>query len=178
MTAIAYETGSENGVGHKRRRCKGGGWRGVEIAAMVLGFIFVWPLGLAYLFYLLMRKRPDRDDDWARVKGWFSNMRHKDWPNGGRMSGGFGGGMRRTGNIAFDEYRQAELDRLEAERRRLVEEEREFTEFLHNLRRAKDREEFDRFMRDRAERAHETDGNTHSGDRDEGPSDPKPAPSF
>ena len=176
MTAIAYETGpSSNDMSHKRRRCKGGGWRGVEIAAMVLGFIFVWPVGLAYLFYLLMRKRADRDDDWSRAKEWFSNMRHREWPTSGRMSGGFGG-MRRTGNIAFDEYRQAELDRLEAERRRLVEEEREFGEFLHNLRRAKDRDEFDRFMRDRADRAHETDG------RDEGPAEdplgPKPAPSF
>lgn len=176
MTAIAYETGpSDNGVRHKRRRCGGGGWRGVEIAALVVGFIFLWPLGLAYLAYLLMRGRADRDHDWARVKEWFSNMRHKDWPNGGRMSGG----MRRTGNIAFDEYRQAELDRLEAERRRLVEEEREFGEFLHNLRRAKDRDEFDRFMRDRAERAHETEGNGGPAEDPSGdPAGPKPAPSF
>ena len=51
-----------------------------------------------------------------------------------------------TGNWAFEEYRQRELERLEEERRRLDEESRAFAEFVEELKRAKDREEFDAFM--------------------------------
>ena len=57
-----------------------------------------------------------------------------------------------TGNLAFDEYRQGEVARLEAERRRLDEEAQAFGAFVEDLKRAKDREEFDAFMaRRRAE---------------------------
>ena len=51
-----------------------------------------------------------------------------------------------SGNRAFDEWRAGELGRLEEERRKLVAAEREFAEFLEQLRRARDREEFYRFM--------------------------------
>ncbi len=53
--------------------------------------------------------------------------------------------QRRTslvGSVAFDEYRQETLHKL-------VEEEREFRDFLERLRMAKDRSEFDQFMTDR-----------------------------
>ncbi len=56
---------------------------------------------------------------------------------------------RSTGNSAFDEWRENELSRLEEERRKLEAAEREFTDYIESLRRAKDREEFERFMRDR-----------------------------
>ncbi|MDB5643421.1 MAG: hypothetical protein JWN07_2738, partial [Hyphomicrobiales bacterium] len=68
--------------------------------------------------------------------------------NAGFRGFGFGGGSG-TGNSAFDDWRTAELKRLEEEHRKLEAAEREFADFLRNLRQAKDREEFDRFMRDR-----------------------------
>ena len=55
----------------------------------------------------------------------------------------------RTGNVAFDDWRDAELRRLDEERRRLNEAAAEFEAYARELRRAKDQEEFDRFMRDR-----------------------------
>jgi hypothetical protein len=55
-------------------------------------------------------------------------------------------GMGSTGNRAFDEWRATELARLEEERQKLVAAEREFAEFMENLRHARDREEFQRFM--------------------------------
>jgi Ser/Thr protein kinase RdoA (MazF antagonist) len=58
----------------------------------------------------------------------------------------------RSGNVAFDDYREKELKRLEEERKRLDEELREFESYMSDLRRARDAEEFDRFMRDRANR--------------------------
>jgi Protein of unknown function (DUF2852) len=50
-----------------------------------------------------------------------------------------------SGNVAFDEYREETL-------RRLDEEQREFRDFLDKLRAAKDRSEFDQFMADRRSR--------------------------
>ena len=57
-----------------------------------------------------------------------------------------------SGNTAFDEWREAELARLEEERRKLEAAHREFAEYLDNVRKAKDREEFQRFMNERRNR--------------------------
>ena len=54
-----------------------------------------------------------------------------------------------SGNAAFDDYRAEQLKRLEEERKRLDEEINAFHEYMRNLRMAKDREEFDRFMREK-----------------------------
>ena len=61
-----------------------------------------------------------------------------------------GGFRHSSGNAAFDDYRAEQLKRLEEERKRLDEEIDAFHEYMRNLRMAKDREEFDRFMRDRS----------------------------
>lgn len=52
-------------------------------------------------------------------------------------------------NSAFEEHRRETLDRLAREKRRLDEDQREFEEFLDELKRARDRESFDAFMRSR-----------------------------
>jgi hypothetical protein len=54
-------------------------------------------------------------------------------------------GLRPSGNHAFDEYREEALRKLE-------EEATEFRAFLERLRAAKDRAEFDAFMRERRDR--------------------------
>ena len=51
--------------------------------------------------------------------------------------------MGRTGNTAFDAYREETLKRLEEERDA-------FVSFLEQLRAAKDRAEFDQFMANRS----------------------------
>ena len=56
----------------------------------------------------------------------------------------------RTGNVAFDDWREKELERLAEERRKLDETLAEFDEYMRELRRAKDQEEFDRFMANRS----------------------------
>ena len=62
---------------------------------------------------------------------------------------GYSGTSATSGNWAFEEYRRAELERLEARRRALQEESRAFTDFVEELKRAKDREQFDAFMAQR-----------------------------
>ncbi|MEZ5841662.1 MAG: DUF2852 domain-containing protein [Hyphomicrobiales bacterium] len=109
-------------------------WTPLTIALMVIGFVVFWPLGLAMLAYILWGDR--FEDMLADVRG---NVRRA--------------GAGTSGNHAFDDYRQRELARLEEERRRLDAEREEFSEFVRNLRRAKDQEEFDRFMTDRGTKA-------------------------
>ncbi len=96
--------------------------KGAWIAAMVLGFIFFWPVGLALLAYMIWSKRM------------FSTSCAISKPRKFGVTG--------TGNSAFDAYKQDTLRRLE-------DEQRAFETFLQRLREAKDKSEFDAFMEDR-----------------------------
>lgn len=128
-------------------------WTPATIALMVLGFIVFWPLGLAMLAYILWGDRLDgfkRDVNRA-TDGMFANCRHAR-RHRSRHHG------YRTGNVAFDDWRQAELERLEEERRKLDEMREEFDDYMRELRRAKDQEEFDRFMKARAKNAKKSGG--------------------
>ncbi|MBP1851836.1 hypothetical protein J2Z17_003288 [Rhizobium halophytocola] len=123
---------------------------------MVLGFMVFWPLGLAMLAYILFGERFGhfKREANSRVDGMFSRCRRAS--NGSQF-------RHNTGNVAFDDWRKAEFDRIEAERRKLDEMREEFDSYLRELRRAKDQEEFDRFMRDRATKRNEVqdfDGGT------------------
>ncbi len=120
-------------------------WTPLTIALMVIGFIVFWPLGLAMLAYIIWGHRvPELRRHFEGMKQDFRS----EFRGGGR-SCGRSRGFSASGNVAFDEYRARELKRLEEERRRLEEERQEFETFMQNLRRARDQEEFDRFMRDR-----------------------------
>ena len=105
------------------------------ITLMVVSFVLFWPVGLLVLGYLI----------WSgRMGSWRSNR-----GCGGKWSER--NSVRRqarhirrrsSGNVAFDEYREETLRRLE-------EEQIEFTNFLDKLRMAKDKAEFEQFMADR-----------------------------
>lgn len=123
----------------RHRRCGPPIRRGWEITGIILGFIFAWPLALAYLIWKFAGyPLPTGAQEYMeRTMGWtFAPARWAPRPV-------------YTGNAAFEEYRQRELARLEEERRKLDEESRAFAEFVEELKRAKDREEFDAFMQKR-----------------------------
>jgi len=126
------------------------GFHPMSVGLMVLGFVVAWPLGLAMLAYMLWGDRMQAF--FAGVRDGYERSRFAaDLRRG--FSGGFGAtGFTSTGNAAFDAYRAAELERLEAERRRLDEERRDFEAYMAHLRRARDQEEFDRFKAERAAR--------------------------
>jgi hypothetical protein len=135
-------------------------WGPLTIALMVLGFVVFWPLGLAVLAYILWGEMFGGTSDKAER---FMN-RSRNWAeNCGRGNHGFrhGGFGQSSGNAAFDEYRAEQLRRLEEERKRLDEEINAFHEHMRNLRMARDREEFDRFMRDRNGNRPTYDGNNN-----------------
>jgi hypothetical protein len=120
-------------------------WTPATIALMVLGFVVFWPLGLAMLAYIIFgdRLRGFKRDANDRADRWFGSCRRASRRYNTHFS---------TGNVAFDDWRKAELDRLDEERRRLDEMREEFDSYARELRRAKDQEEFDRFMRERKNR--------------------------
>lgn len=111
--------------------------KGAWIAAMVLGFIFFWPVGLAFLAYMIWSKKM------------FSSRcsSKRSWAHHAAST------MKPTGNSAFDAYKADTLARLEQEQR-------DFESFLIRLREAKDKAEFDQFMNDRASDYHADDDTT------------------
>ncbi len=102
--------------------------KGAWIAAMVLGFIFFWPVGLALLAYMIWSKRMFNSSCSRRSNRSLSPTFNT---------------MRSSGNAAFDAYKTETLRRLE-------DEQENFEAFLKRLRDAKDKAEFDQFMDDRA----------------------------
>ena len=100
--------------------------KGAWIAAMVLGFIFVWPVGLALLAYMIWSKRMFNRSACRHRSRQFAPWKANS-----------------SGNSAFDAYREETIRRLE-------EEQGAFEAFLKRLRDAKDKQEFDAFMDERA----------------------------
>ncbi len=108
--------------------------KGAWIAAMVLGFIFFWPVGLALLAYMIWSKRM-----------FSKSCRHSSHRAARRTAWS---AMKPSGNTAFDTYKADTLQRLQ-------DEQDAFEAFLERLREAKDKTEFDQFMEDREKRAKE-----------------------
>lgn len=149
-------------------------WTPLELVAMVLGFIVFWPIGLAILGWKFWQRRSGypgdlrafADEGIDKMRGVFGSacggrrgmMRRAQE---GEDAGQAGGWVERrwgafsaerygaTGNHAFDEWKASELARLDEERRKLQQAEREFADYQTHLRQARDRDEFDRFVRER-----------------------------
>jgi hypothetical protein len=105
--------------------------KGAWIAAMVLGFIFFWPIGLALLAYMIWSKRMFNGSCRTRT-------RHAHTA------------FKTSGNTAFDAYKSETLRRLE-------EEQDAFEAFLNRLRDAKDKAQFDQFMDERSRKSGDGD---------------------
>jgi hypothetical protein len=121
------------------RFCSRGRWSALNIVLMIIGFAVFWPLGLAMLAWIIWGDEIGQKVE--ELKGQFRSFSD-------RAPSFRAGPFRDTGNVAFDEYREQELKRLEEERRKLDAMRAEFDGFLKELRRVKDQEEFDRFMRE------------------------------
>jgi Protein of unknown function (DUF2852) len=150
-----HGTADQSHSNYKRGSCSSRGkWSKLEIASMVGGFIVFWPAGLLALGAKLVKGEmwtgsQENVMPWTAYANWRESRGEKpfsftapNW-NSPRWT------QTSSGNTAFDTYKREQLDRLEAERRKLDEEQKAFAEHLIKLRRAKDQEEFDRFMAER-----------------------------
>lgn len=139
--------GWQSGVPH----CSGprGSRRALEIVGIVFGFFWFWPLAAAYIAWKVMGY-PGLSDARSLVERGADNLRATPFRGPGFGGNPFAGapfaGFSGSGNAAFDAYRRGEIERLERERRRLDDEAREFRSFVEDLKRAKDRDEFDAYM--------------------------------
>lgn len=128
-----------------------GGWTLADTATIVVAVLIRWELAAAFVALKL----------WQQASGYrgsaFAFAREK-WEGlvgatRSLLSGGalpsFHVGPRTSGNQAFDRWRRDELARIEAERDRLRVAESEFAAYRDELLHAKDRDDFDRFMRAR-----------------------------
>ncbi|MCC6001761.1 MAG: DUF2852 domain-containing protein [Pararhodobacter sp.] len=102
--------------------------KGAWIAAMVLGFILFWPIGLALLAYMI----------WGKKMFGSSCSKRRNALHAHHIKAS-------SGNAAFDAYKSDTLKRLE-------DEQAAFGAFLDRLREAKDKAEFDAFMEERGRR--------------------------
>ena len=108
--------------------------RGAWIVLMVLGFIIAGPLGLVMLAFMLITGKFKKSTYANTETAMFCRSRHQH------------AAFRSSGNSAFDSYKNETLKRLETEQEA-------FESFLQRLREAKDKQEFDRFMDERAHKA-------------------------
>lgn len=108
--------------------------RGAWIVLMVLGFIAAGPLGLVLLAFMLITGKFKKSTYGTTETAMFCRKSFQH------------AAFRSSGNTAFDAYKQETLKRLETEQEA-------FESFLQRLREAKDKQEFDRFMEERAHKA-------------------------
>jgi hypothetical protein len=146
-----------------------GFWVWWPLGLLALAFMFGgwlwWPLGIAFLAFIIWSQKMSCWHNHNGMTHWENKMlRMQDKMERvrskmDRMRGGWGGppfgwgGPPSSGNRAFDDYRAETLKRLE-------EEQREFRDFLDRLRFAKDKTEFDQFMAERRNRAHDSGPNS------------------
>jgi len=111
---------------------KRGQWTGLNVAAMVVGFVFFWPVGLVVLYWIL--KGRDVRDLPAAIRSKWVEMR------GGRYAG--------SDNVIFNEYQQTQHDRIREIQDEIQGRAKRFAEFRMQARRRADEDEFSRFMAD------------------------------
>ncbi|MEE9330106.1 MAG: DUF2852 domain-containing protein [Parvularculaceae bacterium] len=119
-------------------------WTGTNILLMVLGFMIFPPVGLFMIAYMIWGR------SWGLDFSRWQTVQETADRAGEKFKSAFDGKStssrsRPTGNYAFDDWRDSELKRMEEERRKLREAEEEFDKYVQELRRARDREEFDQF---------------------------------
>ncbi len=127
---------------HYKTKFKGN-WRLSNVAVMVGGFIVFPPIGLGVLAWLIIGKNVNII---GTIKDKLNNL------NSGTYNYEFKKpNFNRTGNHAFDSYKEESIAELEKEMERrkanLRQEETAFKEFVINLQKSKDQAEFSQFMK-------------------------------
>ena len=132
-------TGDRSGDGRRNGQKCGGNWSGLNIAAMVVGFVLFWPIGLFLLFWIFTGRDVQEFPDavrslWSRVDD--------VWRGNGSDS------RATTENVVFNEFQQAQFERIREIKDDIKERARRFRGFRARAKRRADEEEFNQFMSD------------------------------
>ena len=130
---------NENGTRYKGGSCCGFGananWSGINIAAMVIGFVVFWPIGLFMLYWILKGRNV------ADVGNRIAEKWHDASPRERTATSRFD-------NEVFNEFQQTQYDRIREIKDEIKDRSRRFAEFRSDAKRRADKEEFNRFMDD------------------------------
>lgn len=119
---------------------KGGNWSGFNIAAMVLGFIVFWPIGLFLMFWNMSGRS---------IKAIPEGFRHfKSKVTGGWKSSDWDNVVDVSDNVVFNEYQETQSDRIREIKEEMKNRSRRFSAYREEAKRRADEEEFNRFMSD------------------------------
>lgn len=136
---------NEQPVNQSQGRCCGGwgkgtSWSRINIAAMVVGFVLFWPVGLFILYWIVTGR------DVRELPQWI----HQLWSTLTGTWNGNKGFSRdpRSDNVVFNEFQQTQYDRIREIKEEIKERSRRFADFRANAKRRADKEEFNRFMAD------------------------------
>ena len=143
MTSASHTATDESGhrsAGRCRRtgRCNGGNWSAFNIAAMVVGFVVFWPIGLFVLFWICSG-REVQDLPGAIRRQWSSFSDGFSADHASRRG-------RDSDNVVFNEYRQAQYERVREIKDEIKTRARRFRDFRANAQRRRDEKEFEDFM--------------------------------
>jgi len=116
------------------RSC-GGNWTGLNIATMVVSFVFFGPLGLFVLAWILMGR------DVREIPGAAKNLWRSMTGNANAFTGS-------SNNVVFDDFQQTQYDRINEIKHEIKNRADRFKAFRDDVKRRQDKEEFDRFMAD------------------------------
>ncbi|MET0069672.1 MAG: DUF2852 domain-containing protein [Candidatus Thiodiazotropha sp.] len=146
MSSTDYST-ADRSRGHcfngEMWSCGRGHWSGVNIVAMVLGFIIFPPLGFIVLLWTILGHPIQELPGWVRDK-WNQLFRNNK-----------AGAYRESDNIVFNEYQQTQYDRIREIKEEIKKRTEAFRSFRFDAKRRKDQEEFDEFMSSKPSNGHE-----------------------
>lgn len=139
-SAQAQDTNSNSRRNRRERSSRS--VSGIYIAAMVVGFVFFWPIGLAMLAWALWRDQIKANPMVQKfMQG--SMPTPPSMPNLGGLMG------RKSSNTALAEYLEQEQSRLKAEQHKLDELVKAFEAFKQAERQTADQRDFEEFLRRR-----------------------------
>jgi len=118
----------------KKGNCCKGNWSAINIAAMVIGFILFWPLGLVVLYWNITG-RDLQDLPVAAKRLWDKLM----FGNASFKSG-------ESGNSVFEDFQQTQYDRIREIKDEIRDRARRFKEYRDDKKRRDDEAEFNAFM--------------------------------
>jgi hypothetical protein len=126
-----------NGSNHQvGRNCCKGNWSGINIAAMVIGFVLFWPVGLVILYWNISGRN---------IKDLPSAVQEK-WS--AFTNGSFSSKANTTNgtNTVFDEFQQTQHDRISELKEEIKNRAQRFNIFKSDAKRQADEAEFKDFM--------------------------------
>jgi len=135
---LGRSAGASAGEYRRGRACHKRNWSGTNIFAMVLGFVFFWPVGLLVLFWILTGRNAV-DLPGAIKDKWLAFREGSDMEFRFSTSD-------KTDNVVFNEYQQTQYDKIREIKHEISERSKRFVNYREDAQRRADQKEFEAFM--------------------------------